>query len=804
MPTMDKSSGVKDFFDISDKLSAPAKKSLRERQKEEAEAKRKREEEEAKAALKDFQKSLGVEEDDEDERPNDSGPSRIGTTRHFVPRGPRGNSGPGSLGPPPPSLSRKRGLDGSHKDQGLFAYSNSGPLDAATAFRDSDDEDERIASSKTAEKAIPKPTMRLSSLPPSITAAEIRSMIPSTLTVEAVNIGNNFDNRSGDRKSTSAIVTLAHNTPAKDIDAVVNALEKRYLGFGFNLSISRHLSSASLDTPAPGLANTVPTSLPFGAKTIPGAPGQSMSRAPPPPSLRGNQQFPPPYGSTQAQFGRSSMPTQITVKPPSDIKQLKLINKTIETLLNNGPEFEALLMSRPEVQRDQKWEWLWNARSPAGVWYRWKLWQTITGEETDPTTRSRFKALEQRVFYDSAPWVTPEQPLPFEFTTKFEEIVSDPEYDSSDEEASDDEAPRRQQHISGGPPEANFDTDDALKSYLNPLKKSKLTHLLARLPTSTARLRRGDVARVSAFAISHADKGADEIVNMLVTNIFKPFALTSANPDRQKQEDEAEQEENGDKKAEKEDPSSAKSIGLYIISDIFASCGTCGVRQAWRYREWFEAAFKRRNLFEHLGRLEKDLQWGRLRAEKWKRSINNILSMWDGGNVFSPAAQAHFVEVFNNPPLTEAGRQAAEKAEQEAARVAAKSKWKPVEVKTEVRQEEQKLLLSDSGAKLTNDDVDGEPMAEDVDGEPMGNGDVDGEPMDEDVDGEPMEEAKGDQAGEDFDGEPMEEETALDSRGQATQAEPKGNSETTGETEAAKARRRRPRAEDMFADSDDE
>ncbi|KAL0265173.1 hypothetical protein SLS55_001136 [Diplodia seriata] len=810
---MDKSSGAKDFFDISDKLSAPAKKSLRERQKEEAEAKRKREEEEAKIALKDFQKSLGVDEDDdEDGRPTDSGPMRIGSGRHFTPRGPRGNSGPGSLGPPP-SLSRKRALDGSHKDRdhGLFAYSNSGPLDAATAFRDSDDEDDRPASSKTAEKAVPKPTMRLSSLPPSITTAEIKAMIPSTLTVEAVNISKHLDSRSSDRKSTTAIVTLAQNTPAKDIDSVVNTLEKRYLGFGFNLSISRHLSSVSLDAPAPGLANVVPSSLPFGAKSIPGAPGQSMSRAPPPPSLRSSQQFYPPYGPAQSHFGRASLPTQITVKPPSDIKQLKLINKTIESLLNNGPEFEALLMSRPEVQKDQKWEWLWNARSQPGVWYRWKLWQIITGAESTSNARSRFKALEQRIFYDSAAWITPEQPLPFEFTTKFEEFVSDPEYDSSDEEASDDEGPRRQQHVSGGPPEAGIDTDDALKSYLNPLKKSKLTHLLARLPATTARLRRGDVARVSSFAISHADKGADEIVNMLVANIQKPFLLTSANPDRQKQEDEAEQEENGEKKAEREDPSSAKLIGLFIISDIFASCGTSGVRQAWRYREWFEAAFKKRKLFEHLGRLEKDLQWGRLRAEKWKRSINNILSMWDGGNVFSPAAQAHFVEVFNNPPMTKAEIQAAEMAEREATKVATKSKWKTVEVQAEIRQEEHNDSPAPARVESKQDDVDGEPMADEVDGEPMSNGDVDGEPMDEDVDGEPMEGITGDKVDDDVDGEPMKEETETPA-GTSGQA-PVGEAivtydgaadDTAGETEAAKARRRRPKAEDMFADSEDE
>ena len=174
--------------------------------------------------------------------------------------------------------------------------------------------------------------------------------------------------------------------------------------------------------------------------------------------------------------------------------------------------------------------------------------------------------------------------------------------------------------------------------------------------------------------------------------------------------------------------------------------------------------------------------------------------MWDGGNVFSPAAQAHFVEVFNNPPMTEAETQAAEKAEREATKAAAKSKWKPVEVQAEIRQEEQKDSPAPAGVDSKEDDVDGEPMAEDIDGEPMGNGDVDGEPMDEDVDGEPMEGIKSDKADADVDGEPMKE----GSSGQAPTGEATGTYDGAGETEAARARRRRPKAEDMFADSEDE
>jgi U2-associated protein SR140 len=57
---------------------------------------------------------------------------------------------------------------------------------------------------------------------------------------------------------------------------------------------------------------------------------------------------------------------------------------------------------------------------------------------------------------------------------------------------------------------------------------------LARLPTTNAKLRKGDVARVTAFAIERAGEGADEVVDLIVSNIEQPFAFTSANPDRKK------------------------------------------------------------------------------------------------------------------------------------------------------------------------------------------------------------------------------------------------------------------------------
>ncbi|OCL12760.1 hypothetical protein AOQ84DRAFT_352365 [Glonium stellatum] len=817
---MSDSSKIREFPDISNKLTAPTKKSLFERQKAEAEAKRLREEAETAAVLQDFVKSFEGDDDDIPasklgSRPGDggflprgglgggvSGPPK----RHFA--GPLRNSGPGSLGPAP-SLSRKRTFDGSHlqsrdREQGLFAYedSSSRRIDAATEFQASDEEDEMGASAKAAEQEARKPTLHLSSLPPGTSVAVIKSIIPSNLIVESVKVLPPAAPSSTERKSMSAIVILAKGTPASDIDSAVNSLQKKYLGWGFYLSLSRFLSSSALGpmTQVSGLRDPGVSSLPFGARPAYTGPGQSLSRAPPLGTHRGGFAPPTSYNAGgPGQYGRGPVPMQVPVTPPSDLKQLKLIHKTTESLIKHGPEFEALLMSRPEVQKDEKWAWIWDSRSVGGIWYRWRIWEILSGMYHDKNSRKRL-AEPQLVFDASAPWTAPEEGLRFEFTTKLAEFVSDSEYNSSDDEDSGNEGRRRHYH-SGAPPEAGL-PEQTEKAYLNPLEKARLTWLLATLPTTTARLRKGDVARVTAFAITHAGHGIEEVVDMLISNIEKPFAWSGANPDRRKDEQDREKREQ-DEKQEKEDPSSSKLIALYLISDILSASSTSGVRHAWRYRQLFENSLKQRKVFESLGRLDRDMEWGRLKAEKWKRSVSNVLALWEGWCVFGQDSQSHFMEVFANPPLTQAEKDAAirlaaeEAAAKKKASSASKVKWKKVEVKR------QQFTRPSSSRDTRSANANGNQMDEDIDGEPIAN--IDEEPM-ADIDGEPMDDIDGEPMDEDIDGMPMElegdmkESEPVDSTVSMSGAPPVSKEETA----AARARRQRPKAEDMFADSDDD
>ncbi|KAJ5434235.1 hypothetical protein N7491_004830 [Penicillium cf. griseofulvum] len=489
------------------------------------------------------------------------------------------------------------------------------------------------------ERAAPKPTLYLASLPPGTSPSVIKALIPSTLTVDNVKIITPPGQLPTHRESSSALVTLASDSAASNIDAASTSFlccDQPKRASAHQPLVDYYISSF----------RRYAYSTEFGNKLESSPTTRDTSWGDPTPSS---------YGPS---VGRNGPTHQVQVQLPTDIRVLRQIHMTIEQLVKRGPEFEALLMSRPEVQMDEKWAWLFDPRSPGGVYYRWKLWQIIT----DPKKKNIDKPA---IIFEGGPiWLPPKQRLKFENVTRLDQFVSHPDYNSSDEEHSDGEDERR--NLGGAPP-------DDEPNFLNPLKMAKLTHLLARLPTTHAKLRNGDVARVTAFAMDHAAVGAPEVVDMAIRNVFRPLAYTGANPNRKPETEDV------------LDMSPAKLVGLYIISDILWSSASSGVRHAWRYRQLFETALRSRKVFEHLGRLDKDLKWGRLKAEKWKRSVGALLHLWEGWCCFTQLNQEHFNRVFEKPPLTEAELQTQKETEKTHAEQAAvafaksKSRWKTID-----------------------------------------------------------------------------------------------------------------------------
>ncbi|KAI2469686.1 hypothetical protein F4781DRAFT_393724 [Annulohypoxylon bovei var. microspora] len=819
-----------DFPDLEAKLQKPSKQSAFEKQKADAEAKRKREAAETAAVYESFVKSFDHDDDDDDTGATlgqqnafsarqqggafgrEAG--RAALPKRYFGAGPGAapglKSGPGSLGPAPASFVNKRKFEtnqqgfnrrGPDDSRGRLGFHDDDISDGGRApkskgiskvFDASDDESDVRLRDLAEQKAIAKPTLRLANLPPGTSPAVIKALMPSSLTIENVKILPLSASGSTERKSIAAIVTLSKETPATDIDAAVSSLQNRYLGYGFYLSLHRHLSSAVTSTAATSSLTSSTTSQPFGAKPVPQATGNN-------PHHQGGFQrgFAPPTSYDPIGGPINRVLLHVPVHAPRDIKQLQLIHKVIESVLAHGPEFEALLMSRPDVQREEKWAWLWDARSEGGVWYRWRLWQVITGAQADAGHKRKYIPL----FEGSHAWRIPKKDLSYEYATAIDEFVSDPEYNSSDEEDYEDE---------GSKP---ADKDDNENAYLNPLDKTKLTHLLARLPTTLTKIRKGDVARVTTFAITHASRGADEIVDMIVANVVKPFALTSANPKYNKASKDSEDhgeshnstpfpEDSGMKPSDIQDMSAASLIGLYVVSDILSSAAASGVRHAWRFRQLFDVSLKDGKVFENLGLMSERLNWGRLRAEKWKRSVNLVLSLWEGWCAFPHESQQLFNETFENPPSA--------KKEEQVDEAAKKNKWKTLETggSGAVQSESRGFVPLSANTEIrNNDEVEGE--VGNVDGDAMDeNMSMDEEDLDTDIDGIPMDDSEEEEPIDETNAGYVEQDKStgklseVHTQGNEGQQGSEGTEKSTASGLSTEQSRRRIRAVDMFADSD--
>ena len=822
----------KEFPDVTHKLAAPKKLSAFEKERQAAEAKRLRAQEEDAAALRAFQDSFADEDDDDDlvssiaagrgppagPRGGGAGYGAQGGRYGAPPPGPR--SGPGGMGPAPApaplSLKRKRALDEmreaqeARREQGLLAPDH--------PRGDSRHTPQVSAQEAEQEDDAAKPTVQLSSLPPEFTAKDAEALLKGYVNVHSVQFLPPAGPGSAGKRSLSAIATLDVETKTGQIDSAISALKDKYLGYGFHLSISRHLSSAALHPSMAGLSASASTE-PFGAEKPKEPARPSLRNAPPPPDHRG---FAPPesYDSpARPTYGSAVQPEAlINVRAPFAIETIRAVHIIVEQLLSEpdpmyAMELEAYLMAKPDVQKDERFSFLFDSRSPAGVYYRYLLWGPEEGDDIKEQKR-RAKGLD-RVYDDTViEWLPPYEQVPFPDLTSLAQVVTDIDYVSSDEESDDEGGERRFNDAREG--EVGVEGND--KKQLSPVKRARLVHLLSRLPTANARLRKGDVARITNFVISHAGQGAEEIVDLVLLNVEKPFpyslaakyeesdasqtsedeyepgdALPSFNPDSPQPQKEGKR---GD-----DDPSNAKLIALYLISDILSASSTAGARNAWKYRQLFESGFRARKTFEHLGKLDKELAWGRLKAEQWKRKVGVVFGIWEGWSVFSSEVHEELKRSFFEPPLSEAEQVAEKQAQEREERQKAEEKWKG-----KFKRVEQTGSASRSASPATiATPVDAGKEADGIDGAPME--ELDGQPMEEDLDGAPMEDMDGAPMTDDVDGAPMNLDGAADERPAAPAPAKVGFSMSTSTSATApksSGPKRRMRAEDMFADSDEE
>lgn len=683
---------VKEFPDIGSKLAAPKKISAFEKERQDAAAKREREQAETAAALKEFEDEFGAEDDDPATFTGSGGASGSYGTEYGMPPAPP-RSGPGSLDPmpgAPPSQKRKRELEAMRE----------------MSMNEDDEEDERHHTSlgesrhdRRPEDAS-RPTVQLSSLPSNTTQDAVVELLKDQLPVSSVTLLAPDEDES-DQPSISAIVTLEAGTSNAVIDNAVSGLKDKYLGLGHFLSISRHLSSAALHPSISGVTTT--SAEPFGAEQPP----ETQGNAPPPADYRG---FAPPeayeYPNKESYSSYVDIAPEVTVRPPPDIQTTRAIHMLADRLLSEPSteralEIEALLMSIPSVQEDEHFAFLFDARSPAGVYYRYLLWSNDDPNEA-VQARQRQPQSAQQIFIDSEhDWVLPNGAITFPDLTSLADIVDDIDYASSEEESDDEDGERR---FNDG--RDNYESQGMERQYMTPLQRARLVHLLCRLPSSHAMLRKGDVARVTDFAISHAGTGAEDIVGILLMNVAKPFcySLAAKYEDSDEGQDVEDEYEPGDtlpsvrdsttpppKDGRRDDdPSSAKLVALYVISDILSASSTAGAKNAWKYRQLFEKGLELHRTFEYLGKLDKELQWGRIKMEQWKRRVGQVFDLWESWSTFKSDILAQLKRDFMEPPLS-----AEEKANVEARAAQEGKRKKQAEAREKIQAMKEKLKAAE-------------------------------------------------------------------------------------------------------------
>ncbi|KAF1987086.1 hypothetical protein K402DRAFT_393251 [Aulographum hederae CBS 113979] len=533
------------------------KKSKTEVEREKAEEKRKQEEVDRVAALKEYEDHFGAAEDSPPPPPSGrrhfavppSGPRRGGFGSFgSIPTGPRaqvGGPGPGGLVGAPPPLANKRRRDGEAREAalaaldedsddgsgGVFAAYNAAHSQRKTKPADTNKSKWSSNSFQSQDrrsemKAAAKPTLLLKNMPQRSSAAAIRNYFADLkLVIDDVKTQATGYPKSNARAATAALVILSLKTGDTEAEQAVKALNNKYLGHGHRLIISRlHTQDAtSTGWPAELEDTKGPEAQPFGAQLVPFANGCLSETAPEvDPRAVGRSK---PYddglgGKLRAPLGYE---WKVIVVIPTDLKLLRQIHTVVQFVLANGSEAERYLWDKPENQMDERYEFLFNARSSAGVYYRWRLAE-FSQQRYNQAGNS--KRLATRVMATGPEWIPPAKNLHLEFANSIYRMYNHPDYESEDEEAC--YTKKRPRNFNDS---KRVDMKDLASlagpssepRYLGPSKQLELVKMLKELPRTIATLPRSDLFSITSFVNSYAEQASDEIAEFLVLNVHAPF-----------------------------------------------------------------------------------------------------------------------------------------------------------------------------------------------------------------------------------------------------------------------------------------
>ncbi|XP_053341109.1 U2 snRNP-associated SURP motif-containing protein isoform X1 [Clarias gariepinus] len=252
----------------------------------------------------------------------------------------------------------------------------------------------------------------------------------------------------------------------KDAERALAALDgKTVMGFEMKLGWGKavRIPPQPLYTPVGVLKPTAPpppSGLPFNAQ----------------PRDRFRNDFSKSRGRSSEDFYKTLYDAVVTVVIPSERNLLCLIHRMIEFVVREGPMFEAIIMSREKNNPD--FRFLFDNKCQEHVYYRWKLFSILQGENLNEWKTSMF-----RMFRGGSLWRPP---------------VLNP-YLHGDEEPEEDPVP--------------FQEEELKKGQLKPEHREQLEVLLRGLTP-----RRVEIGDAMLFCLERAE-AAEEVVSCIAESL---------------------------------------------------------------------------------------------------------------------------------------------------------------------------------------------------------------------------------------------------------------------------------------------
>ncbi|KAI6192110.1 hypothetical protein M3Y97_00301000 [Aphelenchoides bicaudatus] len=280
----------------------------------------------------------------------------------------------------------------------------------------------------------------------------------------------------------------------------------------------------------------------------------------------------------------------IRVVVPTERPLLLILHRVIEFIIREGPMFEACVMERERM--NPMFRFLFDNNHPTHVYYRWKLYSLMNGEDPAEWRIERFRMFEDGSWWEPPPLSLYDGKMPVQlyhkaYVPRKAKLVSSMRRSGSrspDEKRkrtssqNDDDKANRQRGV------LLSEDRDFLEDMLRDLKPDKTS-----------------IGDAMIWCLDHADC-AKEISECLYESLDIP-----------------------------ETPLHKKIARFYLINDILGNCGV-RIKDVFYYRQYLEEYLEK--VFVSLNATLETIE-SRIKAEQFRQRIMLCFRMWEENTIYS-------------------------------------------------------------------------------------------------------------------------------------------------------------------------